>query len=94
VVGKTVPADDYEQRVTRAAEQVGALKDALEDAVKLRDLIALEAIDAGVSRGQVSRWAGVSPTRVTQVVGARALELQERADASAAQAARERVTVE
>lgn len=89
----TVRPDDFELRARRAGEQVEALRAELEDAIELRDQIVLEAIDAGCSRGEVGRWARVSPTRITQVVLARALKLQEEASAREAQRARESVNL-
>jgi hypothetical protein len=67
---------DYRARLTGVAEAVDELRAAYEDELMARDLLILEAIDAGHSRGEVARWSRVGRTRVTQIVAARAAELQ------------------
>jgi hypothetical protein len=69
----------YRARLERTAQSVDQLRAALEDETEARDQLILEAIDAGHSRSEVARWSRVGRTRVTQIVAARALELQQSA---------------
>lgn len=66
----------YRERLERTAEAVDDLRCAWEDEICARDLLILEAIDAGESRSQVARWSRVGRTRVTQIVAKKAAELQ------------------
>ena len=67
--------EELELRLRGSAGLVGAYLDQYEDEVRARDGIVLEAIDAGCNRGDVARWAELSPTRVTQIVAKRAAEV-------------------
>ncbi len=68
-------SSDYEARLVKAADAVQASLDVWEDNVEERDAIILEALDRGAEqRTDVARWAGVSRTRVTQIVARRAAE--------------------
>ncbi|MGA2835511.1 MAG: hypothetical protein ABSF84_02830 [Acidimicrobiales bacterium] len=59
---------NIEQRLRATADRIAGLRAELEDECLTRDRQVLEAIDAGVPRSQVARWAQLSLTRVTQVV--------------------------
>jgi hypothetical protein len=74
VVVATQGTEELELRLRGSASLVGAYLDEYEDEVRVRDGIVLEAIDAGCNRGDVAKWAELSPTRVTQIVAKRAVE--------------------
>ncbi len=62
------PPDTIGKRLTATAERIAGLRAELQDECEIRDLQVLEAMDAGWARSQVSIWAKVTTTRVTQIV--------------------------
>jgi hypothetical protein len=55
-------------RLQVTAERISGLRTDLEDECRLRDSLVLEAVDSGISQGNVARWARLSETRVRQVI--------------------------
>ncbi len=64
----------FEARLKAAADGVDAALESWEDEIEARDRIILEAMDAGMHRADVARWAKLTPARVTQVVARRAAQ--------------------
>jgi hypothetical protein len=62
---------EWEERIGRAAEDCEALRAAYEDELEVRDRLIVDALDAGWTRGKVSRWARLSPARITRIVARR-----------------------
>jgi hypothetical protein len=60
--------EGFKARLTAAADSVEALRGSYEDELEARDHIVLEAVDAGVTRGQAARWARLDPARITRIV--------------------------
>ena len=58
----------WRERLGKCADDVDGYQDALDDSIETRDELIVKAIDLGWTRGQVSRWARVSATRVTQIL--------------------------
>jgi hypothetical protein len=55
-------------RLEATADRIAALRAELEDECETRDRLVLEATDLGWPRGQISSWAKITTTRVTQIV--------------------------
>jgi len=67
-------ATPIRRRLRAAADACYDLRTSYEEELELRDRIILEAIDQGWPRGEVARWARVSPARITQVIARRVPE--------------------
>lgn len=66
--GVGVPLED---RAERASIDVEAKRRVLQAAIELRDRLVLELWDAGLSYGRIAKVMHMSPSRITQIVGAR-----------------------
>lgn len=58
----------FKERLSAAANAVEAIKANYDDELEARNAIVVEALDAGVTRGNAARWAKVDPARITQIV--------------------------
>ena len=59
----------WRNRLRSAGGHVEACREALGVAIEQRDEIVVDAVDAGISTRDVARWADISQSRVTQVLG-------------------------
>jgi hypothetical protein len=60
--------DDLEARLRATANRIAGLRTEIYDEQVTRDRLIQEGTDQGITRADLSRWAQLTETRITQIV--------------------------